>query len=111
MAIICYRALARGGGLAMMAPSDQPILADDLDSRLASVLSEWAQATLQKAVADAAGARAEAEAMRKERDEAVRIAGLLRDLRDAVVRWHKDSYSPRLRNAIDVFLRQEIARR
>ena len=88
-----------------------PLLADNLDSRLTSVLSEWAQVTLQKATADAAAARAEAEAIRKERDEAVRIAGLLRDLRDAAVRWHKDSYSPRLRNAIDTFLRQEIARR
>lgn len=56
-------------------------------------------------------AQADTAAARKERDEAVRTSESLALLRDACLRWDSDNYSPRLKNVIAVFRRQEVGKR
>lgn len=86
-------------------------LVDAVPEKLRELLSQWAKDHVASVEAGANAARMQCEQLRKERDDAVMTASFLSDLRDAAVQWHKDNYSPRLRNAIDVFLRQEVARR
>lgn len=90
--------------------TEEPLV-DLVPDKLRELLSEWAKSHIGTVEAREVAARNEYEGLRKERDEAVRIAGDMQSVLDAAIRWRKDCYSPRLQNAIDVFLRAEVSRR
>lgn len=70
-----------------------------------------AQAQISDLEKRLAAAQAEADAARRERDDARKTAEALGILRDACLRWDTDNYSPRLKNVIAAFRKQEVGRR